>query len=157
MLSAGVQSPERLCLVFFFLYFFGHRCKECRIAAPGQGIKPMPLAVEVRSPNHWTTREVPVPRCFQSPAQPLSGPATPPCSDPSPTLDLPSRPSESLTRGLGKETHREGVLGHQTGLGVHLTRPLASCHPCLLVCGAQSPAWDLRLSPVLSGPQRTHL
>ena len=29
----------------------------CGILVPQPGIKPIPCAVEVQSPNHWTTRE----------------------------------------------------------------------------------------------------
>ena len=32
----------------------------CRILVPWAGIEPSPPAVEAQSPNHWTTREVPV-------------------------------------------------------------------------------------------------
>ena len=32
----------------------------CGVLVPQPGIKPTPPAVEVWSPNHWTTRQVPV-------------------------------------------------------------------------------------------------
>ena len=32
----------------------------CRILVPRPGIEPVPHAVEARSPNHWTAREVPI-------------------------------------------------------------------------------------------------
>ena len=43
------------CLFLFLL----HRA-ACGILVPWPGIKPMPPAVEARSLNHWTAREVPV-------------------------------------------------------------------------------------------------
>ena len=46
-------------LQFFFLIFLfflpGH--VACTILVPSAGIEPSPLAVEVQSPNHWTTRK----------------------------------------------------------------------------------------------------
>ena len=33
--------------------------KACGILVPPPGIKPGPPAVNVQSPNHWTTREFP--------------------------------------------------------------------------------------------------
>ena len=38
-------------------FFFG--CTACGISVPWPGIEPVPPAVEARSLNHWTTREVP--------------------------------------------------------------------------------------------------
>ena len=55
-----------ICLWFTFLniayqvlFFFWPHCMACGILVPQPGIKPVPPAVEVQSPNHWTTREVP--------------------------------------------------------------------------------------------------
>ena len=31
----------------------------CGVLAPQPGIEPVPPALEVQSPNHWTSREVP--------------------------------------------------------------------------------------------------
>ena len=45
-------------LFYFILFFFGSTA--CGILVPQPGIKAMPLAVEARSPNHWTAREVPL-------------------------------------------------------------------------------------------------
>ena len=42
-----------------FNFFFLIRCVACRILVPQPGIKPEPPAVEVLSPNHWTSREFP--------------------------------------------------------------------------------------------------
>ena len=39
--------------------FFFPRHVVCGILVPRQGIEPMPPALEARSLNHWTTREVP--------------------------------------------------------------------------------------------------
>ena len=44
-----------------FVYLRGHRV-ACGILVSQPGIEPRPLAVEVRSPNHWTARESP--RCL---------------------------------------------------------------------------------------------
>ena len=44
--------------VFFFFFFWSH-CTTCGILVPQPEIKPVPPAVEVWSPNHWTVREVP--------------------------------------------------------------------------------------------------
>ena len=52
-----------LCPTFFFFFFL--LCHTaCRLLVPQPGIKPMPSAVEVRSLNHWTTREVPHVLCL---------------------------------------------------------------------------------------------
>ena len=40
--------------------------EACGILVPPLGIEPMPPAVEVESPNRWTTREVPMPCLFSS-------------------------------------------------------------------------------------------
>ena len=45
--------------VVFFLFFFLRHRALCGILVPRPGIEPAPLAVKARSPNHWTTREVP--------------------------------------------------------------------------------------------------
>ena len=39
-------------------YLFGPHHMACGILVPWPGIEPMPPALEARSPNHWTTREV---------------------------------------------------------------------------------------------------
>ena len=41
-----------------FIYFWPH-CTACGILVPSPGMEPMPPAVEARSLNHWTAREVP--------------------------------------------------------------------------------------------------
>ena len=45
------------CKTIFFFFFATH---HAGILVPQPGIKPMPPAVEVWSPNHWTAREFPV-------------------------------------------------------------------------------------------------
>ena len=47
-----IQVP----FVSFLLYLVARR-----ILVPQPGIEPVPLVVEVRSPNHWISREV---QCF---------------------------------------------------------------------------------------------
>ena len=45
------------CCIFFFLVL--SHWVACRILIPQPEFKPVPPAVEVRSPEHWTTREFP--------------------------------------------------------------------------------------------------
>ena len=68
--SATVQRNSRVTFLRkVYPYFFNpppffprlHRAAR-GILVPQPGIKPAPPAVEVRSPNHWTTRDVPQPR-----------------------------------------------------------------------------------------------
>ena len=47
-------------LFFKFLFYFWSHCMAWGILVPRPGIEPMPPAVEVQSPNHWTAREVPM-------------------------------------------------------------------------------------------------
>ena len=42
-----------------FLFFFFCHTTACRVLVPPSGIEPLHPAVEARSPNHWTAREVP--------------------------------------------------------------------------------------------------
>ena len=60
------EASLSLSLSFFFfqctyLIFWGvwWGGLACGILVPQPGIEPGPTAVEARSPNHWTTREVP--------------------------------------------------------------------------------------------------
>ena len=46
-------------VTFIYLFIYGHACMSCRILVPPPGIEPVPPAVEVLSPNHWTAREFP--------------------------------------------------------------------------------------------------
>ena len=49
-----------MSLVFYFLFLFFNfwpNLAACRILVPRPGTEPVPPAMEVRSPNHWTTRE----------------------------------------------------------------------------------------------------
>ena len=43
---------------FFFQFIFCPHCEACGILVPRPGIEPIPPAVEARSLNHWTAREV---------------------------------------------------------------------------------------------------
>ena len=45
--------------LFFSFLFSWQCCTACGLLAPWPGIEPPPLALEVQSLNHWTTREVP--------------------------------------------------------------------------------------------------
>ena len=45
--------------VYIHYFFFWLCLAACGILVPWPGIIPAPPAVEARSPNHWTTREVP--------------------------------------------------------------------------------------------------
>ena len=58
-LSSSVRLPLCVCKHMPFFFFFWPHCAAYRILVPDQGIEPMPPAVEVQSPNHWTTRELP--------------------------------------------------------------------------------------------------
>ena len=59
------MEPCAFCSVFlsFFrvslLLLFWSHCVVCRILVPQPGIQPVSPAVGARSPNYWTTREVP--------------------------------------------------------------------------------------------------
>ena len=49
---------ERGFLFVFKFFMFWPRCTAYEILVPRPGIEPVPLAVEERHLNHWTTREV---------------------------------------------------------------------------------------------------
>ena len=80
--------PQRDGGFFCFVFFWPLRA-ACGILVPQPGIEPGPLAVKVRSPNHWTTREFPERWCFRSGSRDL---ARDPCH---PTRTC-RRPSQSL-------------------------------------------------------------
>ena len=63
MTPSDLLHLQRPCFLFFF-FFFGPHYEACGILVLQPGMEPAPPAVEARSPNHWTTREVPRP-CFQ--------------------------------------------------------------------------------------------
>ena len=48
-----------LFIDFIYLFIFWPCRTACWILVPRPGIEPLPPAVEARSLNHWTTREVP--------------------------------------------------------------------------------------------------
>ena len=59
MRERGVKYDSKVSLSFFFFW----PCHTaCGILVPRPGIEPVPPAVEARGLNHWTTREVPIPR-----------------------------------------------------------------------------------------------
>ena len=49
----------KLLHVLCIYFFFWPRYKACGILVPPPGIGPGPSAVEVWSPNNWTTKDVP--------------------------------------------------------------------------------------------------
>ena len=51
--------PLGLAIYSFVCLFTGPRHVACGISVPRPGIRPTPPALEVRSLNHWTAREVP--------------------------------------------------------------------------------------------------
>lgn len=51
----GNNNHEFLGLLF--LFWLGHLA--CEILVPQSGMEPMPLAVAVKSPKHWTVSKVP--------------------------------------------------------------------------------------------------
>ena len=64
--NSSTKSPGELdlrnrndihCYCTFFCFWPCHAA--CGILVPQPGIEPMPPAVEVQSPNHWTAREFP--------------------------------------------------------------------------------------------------
>ena len=57
-LAEPTPVPFHSILFDIFYYFFWPRHVACGILVPRPGIKPAPPAVEARSPNHWTAREV---------------------------------------------------------------------------------------------------
>ncbi|XP_057583580.1 uncharacterized protein LOC130849042 [Hippopotamus amphibius kiboko] len=52
----GVEEQTRLCL--FKGYFIGCAAPHLGSSLPPPGMEPMPPAVEVQSPKHWTSREL---------------------------------------------------------------------------------------------------
>ena len=48
-----------VCVCMYIYIFWPHRV-ACGILVPRPGIKPIPPALGAWSPNHWTTREVPM-------------------------------------------------------------------------------------------------
>ena len=53
-----VQLLPKASGLFIYLFIFG--CEACGILVPWPEIKPVPLALEAQSLNHWTTREIPL-------------------------------------------------------------------------------------------------
>ena len=51
---------------FYLFVYFWSNLVACRIQVPGSGIKPIPSAMEVWSPNHRSAREVPSPYLYLS-------------------------------------------------------------------------------------------
>ena len=58
-----VSNGRFFVCLFFGFFFFG--CVACGIFVLQPGIKPTPPVLEVCSPNHWTTREVPMEGFFK--------------------------------------------------------------------------------------------
>ena len=54
--KAFIEFVTTTFLCFMF-WFFGH--ESCGILTPHSGIEPASRALEARSLNHWTAREVP--------------------------------------------------------------------------------------------------
>ena len=53
------NSPGKEVTLPIYLFIFGCSVQFVGILVPWPGMQPMPPAVEVWSPNHWTTREFP--------------------------------------------------------------------------------------------------
>ena len=68
MLHSLLERLVFFLSVFYFLIFFLFwPCHvACGILVPWPGIEPGPPAVEVWSPNHWTTREFPIFQLFNN-------------------------------------------------------------------------------------------
>ena len=58
------QHKDKTTHNFLSFFFFFGCAAACRILVPQPGIEPVPPAVEAWSPNHWTTREVPIQRSY---------------------------------------------------------------------------------------------
>ena len=58
--SSPHLNPSPMTSFSFFLFSFWLCHLACKILVPWPGIEPVSLAVEVRSPNHWTARESPL-------------------------------------------------------------------------------------------------
>ena len=56
------KTSKWFCFVLFWLHHMAFG-----ILVPWLGIEPGSLAVKVASPNHWTTREFPIPKWFWKP------------------------------------------------------------------------------------------
>ena len=52
---------NRLCFPSLSVLFSFALAAHCRLLVPQPGIEPRPLTVKARSPNHWTTRGIPIP------------------------------------------------------------------------------------------------
>ena len=50
--------------IYLFIYL-GHATRLAGILIPRPGIEPVPPAVEMWSPNHWTAREFPLFQAFK--------------------------------------------------------------------------------------------
>ena len=58
-----IENNLKICIIlaffFLFLFFFWLHRIACGILIPWPGFEPMPCALELQSPNHWTVREFP--------------------------------------------------------------------------------------------------
>ena len=54
-----------LLTLFVCLFIFGHTHTAGGILVPQLGMEPAPTAMKVRSLNHWTVREFPIPFNFK--------------------------------------------------------------------------------------------
>ena len=54
-----ILVPHQAALYFRIFIFFFFGLLACGILIPPPGVKPVPLALEGQSPNHWTTRKFP--------------------------------------------------------------------------------------------------
>ena len=60
-LSCGLRDLLLWCAGFSLVVAHGLSCPvACGILVPQPGIEPASPALEVRSPNHWTAKEVPL-------------------------------------------------------------------------------------------------
>ena len=58
--TGEAQSCPTITKGIRFIYLFIFGCEACGILVPWPEIKPVPLALEAQSLNHWTTREIPL-------------------------------------------------------------------------------------------------
>ena len=66
-----LKKGKKRGFYFFFVWFWpGH--EACGILIPWLGVEPVPLAVKVWNPSHWTTREFPGRGFWYKPGNPFS-------------------------------------------------------------------------------------
>lgn len=63
----GMDTVGHVGTFYLFTFIFWPHLAVCGILVPWTGTEPVPPAVNVQSPNHWTQREFPPPGHFKGP------------------------------------------------------------------------------------------